>query len=70
MDLLASFCVPTLVAVQTYSPTFFSVATPRDKSPFVEMTEPFSTFVQEIVHGGLQSALHLMLGNVSLTSIW
>ena len=53
MDLLASLYVPALVAVQTYSPTLFSVACPRDKSPFVEMTEPFSSFVQEIVHGGL-----------------
>ena len=70
MDFLACLYVPSLMALQTYSPTFFSAACPRDKSPFVEMTEPHSTFVQEIVHGGLQSALHLMLGVVSPTSIW
>ena len=69
MDLLASLYFPALLAVQIYSPTFFSVACPRDKSPFVEMTEPFSTFVQETVHCGLQSELHFMLGNVSPTSI-
>ena len=67
MDLLASLCVPTLVAVQTYSPIFISVACPRDKSPVDEMTEPFSTFVHEIAHSGLQSELHFMLGNVSPT---
>ena len=69
MDLASCLYVPALVAVQTYSPTFSPVACPRDKSPFVEITEPFSTFVHETAHSGLQSELHLILGIVSPTSI-